>query len=48
MGLGRVKNETIIFFGQSYAKYIRELLGFTENLDLKEKFNLAFWLFSTR
>ena len=24
------------------------LLGFTENLDLKYKFNVAFWLFSTR
>ena len=33
---------------QSRAKYIEKLLGFTENLVLKRKFNVASWLFSTR
>ena len=33
---------------QSCAKYFRNLLGFTENLDLKYKFNVGFWLFSTK
>ena len=33
---------------QSFAKYMWNLLGFTENLDLKYKVNVAFWLFSTR
>ena len=33
---------------QSFGKYIWNLLGFTENLDLKYKFNVAFSLFSTR
>ena len=33
---------------QSRAKFIENLLGFTENLDLKKKFNVAFWQFSTR
>ena len=33
---------------QSCAKYVGDLLGFTENLDLKQKFNGAFWLISTR
>ena len=33
---------------QFYAEYIWNFLGFTENLDLKWKFNVAFWLFSTR
>ena len=30
---------------QSCAKDIVNLLGFIENLDLKEEFNVAFWLF---
>ena len=33
---------------QSFAKYIWNLLGFTENLDLKWKFNVGFGLFWTR
>ena len=33
---------------QPKAKYIGNLLGFTENLGLKRKFNVAFRLFSTR
>ena len=33
---------------QSFAKYIWNLVRFTENLNLKWKFNVAFWLFSTR
>ena len=33
---------------QACAKYIGNLLGFNENLDLKEKFNTAFWVLSTR
>ena len=39
-----VKNKKL----QQHAKYNRDLLDFTENLDLKRKFNVAFWLFSTR
>ena len=31
---------------QSFAKYIWSLLSFTEILDLKEKLNFTFWLFS--
>ena len=33
---------------QSRAKYIGNLVGSTENLDLKRRFNVDFWLFSTR
>ena len=33
---------------QSCAKYIKNFLGFTKNLDLKYKFNVDFWLFSIR
>ena len=40
--------ETCVMYLQSFAKYIWNLLGFTENIDLKYKFNVAFWLFSTR
>ena len=32
---------------QSRAKHIGNLLGFPEKLDLKRKFKVAFWLFST-
>ena len=33
---------------QSCGKYIGNLPGSTENLDLEKKFNIAFWLFLTR
>ena len=42
--------QSIIHLGrvQSPAKYVENLLVFTENLDLNRKFDVASWLFSTK
>ena len=46
-----VEEWSIEFFTSLNAemtKYIGSLLGFAKYLNLKKKFNISFWLFSTR
>ena len=47
-GLRTSSKQKNYFWRQYFAKYISNLIGFTENHDLKGKFNVAFWLFSTK
>ena len=57
MKFGQLTETREIFYFKNHAeneaeilqlctKYIGNLLGFTEKLDLKQKFNVTFWLFS--